>query len=237
VFTFAHLKKKIEHHVHEHTQVGHQKETQRHHPMRGHQHQDVHSMVRIQKRNQEQSIPCSLCQIITKYVEHYVQENATEQVIIQRLKTFCSDIGPLQPECQSFVATYAPRLINWIVSKENPNVFCSQIHVCTGADLIPNLKNLMKLYKFTQSLGIKKREESQTICQVCQLVVTYVEDWVVQNKTLTEIEKEVEEVCTIAPPPIQGYCVQVVEGYLPSMVDWLVKKENPNVFCSQTSLC
>jgi len=202
------------------------------------------SIANIKKRDQEeteQSIPCSLCEIITKYVEQWVQQNATEKVIIQRLQSFCSDIGPLQPECQSFVATYAPRLIKWIIDKENPDVFCSQVHICTNdRDLSLTKDNLMKLrilYQLTQALKDKKREESQTLCQVCQLVITYVEEWVVQNNTLSEIEKKIERVCGIAPPPINGYCDQVVVGYLPAMVNWIVRKEDPETFCSTTRLC
>jgi len=196
----------------------------------GHVHSH-HSMVKIQEKREKedvhQTIPCSLCRLITAYVEKYIEQNATEQVIIQRLEAFCADIGPLQPECRTFVSAYAPRLIHWILSKENPNVFCAQVRICSSQSKLPE-----KVVNLKQ-----KRETEQTLCQTCQLVLTYVEEWVVQNNTIEDIEQKAEELCNIAPSPIAGFCDSIVEQYLPAMVNWLIRKEDPDVFCTQVKLC
>jgi saposin len=195
-----------------------------------------------QKRSSEQSVPCSLCQIIVAYVENYVKENATEQVIIQRLDAFCNDIGPLSPECQSFVSIYAPKLIEWISSKEDPTKFCAQVRICTGANhKVEKFSRFRMNERSKDTQGVKqqifKREETQGKCQICDLVITYVEQLLVQNNTISDVEAKVQELCKVAPQPVDKLCNSIVQFYLPSMINWIVQEENPQVFCSSVKLC
>jgi len=189
-------------------------------------------------------IPCSICQVIVTYVEKWVAENATEQAIVQRLDVFCGDLGPLSPECDSFVAIYVPRLITWIIAKENPQKFCAQVHLCNSNKLSERIQS--KLSERTQNrlnrvhTAIKRTEsDSQQSggCQICQVVVTYVEQLVAQNKTVAEIVVKVEELCSFTPPPLNQVCDSIASKYVPSLVKWILKKENPQAFCAQVKLC
>jgi len=196
-------------------------------------------------------IPCSICQVIVTYVEKWVSENATEEAIVQRLDVFCGNLGPLSPECDSFVAIYVPRLITWIVTKENPQKFCAQVHLCNSKKLSATQNKLSgrtqnKLSERTQNrlnrvhTAIKRTEsDSQQSggCQICQVVVTYVEQLVAQNKTVAEIVKKVDELCSFTPPPLNQVCDTIAAKYVPSLVKWILKKENPQAFCAQVKLC
>jgi len=190
------------------------------------------------KRDEQQTIPCSLCQIITKYVEDWVAENATEQVIIQRLDALCNILGALKPECQSFVATYAPKLITWIVKKEDPSVFCTQFGLCTGLSLNREARlRLREWFSVAHDMRHQKRDLQQGRCQICQLLLSYVEQLVVQNNTVSEIETKVDKLCEKAPSPINQMCETMVATYFPSLINWIVRQENPQAFCSTVSLC
>jgi len=162
------------------------------------------------------------------YVEKWVAQNQTESQIIAQLQAFCSNLGPLAPECNSFVATYAPQIITWIENKEPPATICAQIGACTSRKLAR--ANAVK--KLTQ-----KRNEEQGVCQVCQLVVTYVEQLVSQNNTIAEIEQQVDAMCALLPSPINGACTSIVNQYLPQLVQWIISKEDPSTFCSSVGLC
>jgi len=186
-----------------------------------HVHEKAHKQHK--KREDQQTIPCSICQIAVGYVETWVAENATEQVIIQRLNAICSDLGPLQPECSSFVAIYVPKLIAWIENNQDPDTFCKEVRLCTSQNIIKEKK--------------VKREEFQDKCQICQLLVTYVDQLVSQKNTIAEIESKVDEVCNMVRDPFSSVCKSFVASYLPSLINWVIKEENPQAFCSQVRMC
>jgi len=182
-------------------------------------------------------IPCSLCQIIVTYVEKWMTENSTERAITERLDVFCSALGPLSPECDSFNAIYVPKLINWIVAKENPQVFCSQVHICQSARypvIKEKAEQKMRLNRMHSHIKRADNEVQQSGgCQICQVVVTYVEQLVAQNQTVSEIVKKVEELCSFTPPPLNQVCDTIAAKYVPSLVAWILRKENPQAFCAQ----
>jgi len=85
--------------------------------------------------------------------------------------------------------------------------------------------------------GSQKREVEQGVCPVCQLVVTYVEQLIAQNSTIAEIEQQVDALCNMLPSPGNSLCVSLVATYLPQMIQWILNKENPQMFCQSVGLC
>jgi len=85
--------------------------------------------------------------------------------------------------------------------------------------------------------GVKRTEHQSGGCQICQVVVTYVEQLVAQNQTVSEITTKVEELCSFTPPPLNQVCDTIAAKYVPSLVAWILKKENPQAFCAQVKLC
>jgi molybdopterin/thiamine biosynthesis adenylyltransferase len=210
----------------------------------------VHICSAPKKVEESGPIPCSLCQISATYVDKWVSENASEQAIVQRLEHFCSVIGPLSPECQSFLAIYVPKLINWVVAKENPDTFCSQVGLCSSKQFftykgkIPRITRREEIEEEVEEefddeeKDLELFEEAQSAgCQVCQLITTYVEQLVANNSTVQEIEKQVENLCSDLGTQLGPLCDQMAVKYVPTLVTWIVKKENPQAFCSQVGLC
>jgi len=191
------------------------------------------------------------------YVEKWISEQSTEQQIAKKLESFCTIVGPLSPECQSFVAVYAPQLINWIVSKENPDTFCTQVGLCQSEQHLHHINTNHQNKDFFTYKGklpkFEKREEEDNEeededddlfeeeqsagCQVCQLIVTYVEQLVANNNTVAQIVAKVEDLCGLLGPNLSPICDQIAVKYVPSLVQWIIKKENPQAFCAQVHLC
>jgi len=207
------------------------------------------------------STGCSLCQMAVTYVEKWVTEQPTEQEIAQRLEQFCSIVGPIAPECQSFVATYTPKLIDWIVSKEDPATFCTQVGLCSQQQQQVQVRHHHKMNHHKKSFFTYKgylpkfdkredfdeeedddfledfEEEQSAGCQVCQLIVTYVEQLVANNNTVSEIVAKVEDLCGLLGSGLGPICDQIAVKYVPMLVQWIIKKENPQAFCAQVHLC
>lgn len=193
---------------------------------------------KVAKRAEEQGGACSICQLVITYVENWVAQNQTEAEIIAQLQSFCSNLGPLSPECSSLVATYAPQMIQWIENKESPTTFCAQVGVCSSLRLrrTPAVNQLPRRTQRQAKRDVA--EETQgPVCQVCQLVITYVENLVAQNNTIAAIEAEVDQLCAALPSPLNGACTSLVNQYLPQMVQWIINKENPAAFCASVGLC
>jgi saposin len=190
-----------------------------------------HSLVKHSLETEEQAA-CSICQLVVTYVEKWVAQNQTEQQIIQQLQAFCSNLGPLSPECSSFVSSYAPQIIAWLENKEPASTICAQLGVCSSV-------RKPQLFRANAVRNVKKdkRNVEQGACQICQLVVTYVENLIQQNNTVQEIEQKVDQMCTLLPSPINNLCTSIVNSYLPQLIQWLVNHENPQAFCSSVSLC
>jgi len=169
----------------------------------------------------QQTIGCTICTTVALKVENWIAANETEEAIIDRLQRFCGALGPVAPECQSIVAEILPRLIKWIENKENPLVFCTQVGLCTSA----------------VSQKSKKRDQEQSKCEVCQMIVTYVESLIGQNSTVAEIVAKVEDLCNLLPAPASSLCDQLAQQYVPQLVKWILNKENPQAFCAHFGLC
>jgi len=190
-------------------------------------------------------IPCSICQIVATYVDKWVSENSTEEVIAQHLEQFCVDLGPLSPECQSFVSIYVPKLIDWVVAKENPQTFCAQVGLCSTSKKFFTYQG--KIARITKREEVEEEEEEDYFesfeeeqsagCQVCQLIVTYVENLAAKNSTETEMIAKVEELCSLFGSPFVQACDQFVSSHLPKLITWIMQKENPQAFCAQVRLC
>jgi len=180
----------------------------------------------VHKRSIEQG-GCSVCELVIQYIEGFIAANATEQEIIQQLDQICSLLGPLTQECDSFVALYVPQAIDWINKNENPQQFCTQVGLCSSAKI-----------QHVQSSAAKKIViNSGSTCAICETLASLLENFLASPGTETEIEKELGQLCAQLPSPFDAECNNIVTAYLPELVQWIIKNENPATLCSQLELC
>lgn len=98
-------------------------------------------------------------------------------------------------------------MIQWIENKENPATFCAQVGVCSSIK-VDRLRRNPAVNQLPRRQRQAKREvveETQgAVCQICQLVITYVEQLVAQNNTIAAIEAEVDQMCAVLPSPLNS---------------------------------
>ncbi len=72
-------------------------------------------------------------------------------------------------------------------------------------------------------------------CDVCDLSVIAIEDYLDSNHTLVELEQSLDSLCS--KTPLSTTCTNLVNSYLPQIIAYLKQKENPQTICNQLGLC
>lgn len=67
--------------------------------------------------------------------------------------------------------------------------------------------------------------------------MTIIEDWIESNKTVTEIEELVDELCAILGDGFEEVCDAIVEIGVIKVIEWINVYENPTIVCQQLGLC
>ena len=74
-----------------------------------------------------------MCNIFVGMAEQFLKNNHTMDTIEKILHNFpCQFVfsGPMEKQCEDFVDSYVPLIIDWIVKNEDPTTFCTQIGLC-----------------------------------------------------------------------------------------------------------
>ena len=72
-------------------------------------------------------------------------------------------------------------------------------------------------------------------CDLCHLGVSYIENYLQNNHTETELENVLDNLCYKTPD--SNLCIALVNNYLPQIIELVEQKETPQEICSQLSLC
>jgi hypothetical protein len=72
-------------------------------------------------------------------------------------------------------------------------------------------------------------------CDLCHLGISYVENYLQNNHTETELESVLDNLCYKTPD--STLCIGLVNNYLPQIIELIEQKETPAEICSQLSLC
>jgi len=72
-------------------------------------------------------------------------------------------------------------------------------------------------------------------CDLCHLGISYIENYMQNNHTETELENVLDNLCYKTPD--SNLCIALVNNYLPQIIDLIEQKETPQEICSQLSLC
>jgi len=74
-------------------------------------------------------------------------------------------------------------------------------------------------------------------CMSCKTIVSSIEKFVASNKTETIIVENVEKLCTLLPDSYEPVCDRVVEVGVPTIINWVTKKIEPERICQRLRLC
>merc|ERR1711879_222754 len=160
-----------------------------------------------------------------------LQQNYTQAQIIKQLEVVCAlSPEPFRDQCDSFVEYYVPVLINYIIKYEDPQNACQQLGLCTSFATEPEIV-VADLEKFPEVVEVV--EASPEECQICKMLVGFVESYVQANQTVTQIESLLGRVCRLTP--FASQCVLFVDTYTPLIVQYIQANEDPRPCASSSA--
>ncbi|XP_013402221.1 serine/arginine repetitive matrix protein 1 isoform X1 [Lingula anatina] len=76
-------------------------------------------------------IPCATCRIVTNQVNQMLEDNPTEQGVVDAVDTVCSELpSNYNVECEIFLGMYGGDLVDFLLNQGEPGVFCSTMLLC-----------------------------------------------------------------------------------------------------------
>jgi len=75
------------------------------------------------------------------------------------------------------------------------------------------------------------------MCTMCEFAVQYIEGYLEQNMTETQIIALLDQLCELAPSTMRAECTQFVQQEVPTMIQFIVATESPQTACVQLGMC
>lgn len=161
---------------------------------------------------------CDLCEYFVFELEGMVNKSKPE--IEKKLVKMCESLKQeYRSMCDTMVLLYGPKIIDYILAKEDPKKLCTQFKLCPVKVVVPEEK----------VGGVQ--------CQLCTYVVNIAEQHLINNKTVEEIEGELHKVCSSLPATYGKICDSVVDQYVPYIVYYLKQKYPAEKICELLKLC
>ncbi|KAJ3427530.1 saposin-related [Anaeramoeba flamelloides] len=161
-------------------------------------------------------IECPLCEFLMKNIEAYLEDAKTEEEIEKELNKLCKLLpSSYSGMCKTMVAEYLPVIIDKIEDNVPPQKICALIGLCSNSEEL----------------------EGGIVCLACSEIMKFVEDWLAEGKTIAEIEKLLENVCSLVPKTYQSICDGLIESYIPEIIKYLEQEAPPSTICGLVGLC
>jgi len=182
---------------------------------------------------------CELCDVVVQKVEDYIMKNSTEKQIRAALSELCTLLPhTITQECQGFVDLNLDMIMQLLVKEVSPDHVCSAIAACSHATktskVLPTHKTASDS---TPSPASHKQYQDGTGCDVCKLLIEAAEQEISANSTEEEIETALKKACSYIPGKAQQFCKDVINEYVPEIVDAIVSGGDPLTVCTKAGLC
>jgi saposin len=169
----------------------------------------------------QDGVACSICTKIVNYVDQYIQEGKPTQKIIELIETNVCAKAPefVQGICDNLAQYYIPQIINFLEQKFEALDICGKLGLCKG----------------TQARTAKNDGAG---CTICTKIVNYVEEYIKEGKPAEVIEQLLEDkVCALAPALVKTICDNLVQNYIPLIINYLEQEMEAADICAKLGLC
>nr|CAB3260858.1 uncharacterized protein LOC100176110 [Phallusia mammillata] len=165
---------------------------------------------------------CVICQLVMGELDKLLNENSTENEIVAALEKVCSILpGELKEECDDFLKSIGPAILELLIKKLSPADVCPALNLC------PKLMNKVK----------NDFVSAGELCDVCKIVITFVDQELSANATEAELEAELKKVCAQVPGELKDTCDDLVQQYTPDILKLLDNIFDPDYVCLHLKLC
>lgn len=181
--------------------------------------------IKKDKIEEKTDVYCEMCEYVVKEVVKLIDNNRTEEEILNTLDKVCLKLpSSLSKECQEVVDTYGSSILSILLQEASPELVCRMLHLCSSQGL-PVLPVRV----------IKPKDGG--FCEVCKKLVSYLDHNLEKNSTKQEILAALEKGCSFLPDPYQKQCDQFVTEYEPVLIEILVEVMDPSFVCLKIGAC
>lgn len=174
---------------------------------------------------------CTYCETIIGDVRKFMEDQKDQETIKKYLESACAIIPDqtIATECKDLVDDYTDLVLDLIASQLDPQTVCSVMKLCNGfqdtAQHIPR-----KPIK-------KPKVAAEPVCTDCKKFLQDIKDITTSAQTEKEVEDYIEENLCAMMGDLADYCNQVVEAYIPEIMELLASEVDPAEVCAAMGLC
>lgn len=173
----------------------------------------------------KQSKMCVMCEFAMVQIDNMLISNATEDQIIEVVDFVCAHLpGTIRDDCIGFMDEYGDAIVKLLVKQLDPKMVCSSIGLCEAASY-----NGLRV-------GVLNNVNLDN-CEVCEVVVDFVEEELKDDDVQVSLDSIVEEVCKLLPRDPQKFCRSMIEVYGPYLANLLAELGNSKAVCQSITMC
>ncbi|XP_067155689.1 prosaposin-like [Apteryx mantelli] len=169
---------------------------------------------------------CEVCEFAVKAAEGLLENNVTEEQLVNDMEKVCYMLPHgVIGQCKDFVDSYGKAVVIMLLEATDPRAVCTMLRCCPKAPAA------------RAGAGALERPAAGAFCNVCQIVITYFDNELLKNETLSELGDMLEKGCELLPSPFTGQCEALVTQYEPAAVRLLVQMMDPTFVCTKLRAC
>ncbi|XP_056386684.1 prosaposin [Hyla sarda] len=181
--------------------------------------------VKVSQKPESFDAVCDVCQMVMTKLEDLLENNSSQEHIKEALEKVCYVVpSKYRQKCRDIIDQYSVLIIELLEQEITPKEICVAIGLCSVQQ--------PKLVKLTA-----ERIQSGAYCEVCKMMVKYMDTILQKNATKERIENALEVVCNYLSDTMKDECVCLVREYEPLFVELMLQAMDPTFVCEKLSLC
>jgi hypothetical protein len=175
------------------------------------------------------NVGCVMCKFsIGTLVDAIKDDPSILDGIANDLKEICKIMPQetIRPGCVDFLNVYAKSVIILTLDEINSQQICQDFHLCSSHELREIRENANNL-----------QWKNEVVCEACKTMADFLKFECQQRSFQESVTNEVKQVCDVMPGSIATSCDNLMDQYVPYVIQLLVNELDPYTICPELHLC
>ncbi|KAM4031450.1 prosaposin [Anomaloglossus baeobatrachus] len=186
---------------------------------------------------------CKDCLQLVNDIQESLKTNSSfGKSLIENALKECEQLGGVSEMCKNYINQYGEIGLQMFIQLP-AQVICSGSGLCAQKQATPMVemtpaKVLVPAVKLQPAVKIaEKPVQLDPFCEICEMVVTKLEDLLKKNSTEEYIKEALEKICNIVPSKYHDKCVEFIDQYSEAVIILLQQEVPPKIICSAIGCC